>query len=131
MCNKKQVFFEVKETNYHINNLFLFTLKDKNGDLMTLNLNDFNELEGFLDFKIKWEKRIDIEEAQKYMQNVNPYIIPRNHQVQKAIDMAYDGDYSYFKDLNQAFKEPYSSNHETLMITPKENEIVTATFCGT
>jgi uncharacterized protein YdiU (UPF0061 family) len=116
---------------------FLKILEDNKLDFtqsftkLTHGLDSFGELEGFLDFKIKWEKRIDIEEAQKYMQNVNPYIIPRNHQVQKAIDMAYDGDYSYFIDLNKAFKEPYSSNHETLMITPKENEIVTATFCGT
>ena len=98
---------------------------------LTYELESFENIDGFLEFKNNWNKRINIEIAQKIMQKINPYIIPRNHQVQKAIDMAYDGDYSYFKYLNKAFKEPFSSKNESLMSAPNGNEIVTATFCGT
>jgi len=98
---------------------------------LTYDLNWFDKYQGFSQFKSKWESRIDTELAQAFMQKINPYIIPRNHQVQKAIELAYKGDFSYFKELNKAYKEPFSPKFESLMLAPQEGEVVTATFCGT
>jgi uncharacterized protein YdiU (UPF0061 family) len=98
---------------------------------LTYDLSWFEKFQGFSQFKSKWESRIDTEVAQAFMQKINPYIIPRNHQVQKAIELAYDGDFSYFKELNKAYKKPFSPKFESLMLAPQESEVVTATFCGT
>ena len=49
-----------------------------------------NELD---DFVSSWKKRNPSIDS---LNGVNPYLIPRNHQVQKVIDDAYEGDYVSF-----------------------------------
>lgn len=63
----------------------------------------------------------------------NPYIIPRNHQVEKAIRDAIAGDYNWFYFLVESFENPFNENEKVreLTIPPSENEVVTKTFCGT
>jgi uncharacterized protein YdiU (UPF0061 family) len=118
-------------------NSFLKILEDNKLDFtqsftsLTYDNDFFEKYDAYDEFKKKWEKRIDIDQAQKNMKEINPFIIPRNHHVQKAIEMSYLGDYSYFKELNLAYKEPFNSNNIELMKAPLKNEVVTATFCGT
>ncbi|NRA68940.1 MAG: YdiU family protein [Pseudobacteriovorax sp.] len=63
----------------------------------------------------------------------NPQLIPRNHQVQKAIDFAYQNDFQYLHTLWEAIKDPFSiaPEHQHLAAPPKEGERVYQTFCGT
>lgn len=67
------------------------------------------------------------------MQQANPVLIPRNHQVEAAIQQGYKGDFTLFHRLNEAWKTPYKENTEyaDLELAPLPDERVTQTFCGT
>lgn len=79
------------------------------------------------------EEGQDISAVKKQMNNINPYIIPRNHQIEKAIQKAHAGDYSYFKFLNQQLSGPFTETLDKKDLTspPKPEEVVHQTFCGT
>ena len=74
-----------------------------------------------------------LEQAITLMDSVNPYIIPRNHLVERSIESSITGDYNFFKRMVEAFKFPYKENKNNADLTkpPKPNEIVYQTFCGT
>lgn len=93
-------------------------------------------------FMHHWSERLECQEAQqdktkhmalKLMKKSNPVIIPRNHQVQKAILLAQRGDYQHFKDLNKALATPYDpcEKNDPFNKAPTPQEIVHHTFCGT
>ena len=67
------------------------------------------------------------------MKRHNPIYIPRNHLVEKAIEKSYEGDYSLFYELNEAWKRPYEKNRQDVILSsaPKPEERVKQTFCGT
>jgi len=66
------------------------------------------------------------------MQQVNPVLIPRNHQIERAIQDATKGDFSTFELLHEAWKNPFSeSKHPELEKAPLPHERVKQTFCGT
>ncbi|PIO96920.1 protein adenylyltransferase SelO [Pleomorphomonas carboxyditropha] len=73
-------------------------------------------------------------EAAAAMRAVNPAIIPRNHQVEKALDAIIDGsDGSAYIRLLQAVTRPFEDRPEDadLASPPRPEERVAATFCGT
>ena len=92
----------------------------------------------FGQFERRWREAIaaagqDPAEVRAQMNAVNPLFIPRNHQVERAIDAAIDGDLSIFNDLLEVTAEPYDE-HPALAsyaVPPEPHERVTATFCGT
>lgn len=118
-----------------------FTLSFRN--LSTLLLDDnqdslFKESSKFKTFFSSWKTRIkdqpeNIEKIAKSMNQVNPLYIPRNHQVEKAIRQAIEGDFSIFKELNLVLANPFQENIEfdKYKNPPRPEEIVTETFCGT
>jgi uncharacterized protein YdiU (UPF0061 family) len=67
------------------------------------------------------------------LDKVNPYFIPRNHHVQKAIDDSYQGNYKTFHRLNKAYQNPFEENEEfeDLALPPLKSERIYQTFCGT
>lgn len=71
--------------------------------------------------------------AAEIMGRTNPVFIPRNHQVERAIDHALNDDYSVFFDLVELLREPFSEQpqYADYKQPPTEAERVTATFCGT
>lgn len=82
----------------------------------------------------KWSQTI--EQNTDYlavMQESNPIVIPRNHQVERIIQDATDGDYSTFHEALDVWTRPYSQDHLDTLWTkaPTQEEIVQATFCGT
>lgn len=88
----------------------------------------------FAAWKTQWQKRIEAEDnPQELMRASNPYVIPRNHQIEAMIQSAVDGDYAPFHALSRVLTNPYDATPEGLPYTkpPKENERVEATFCGT
>ncbi len=68
-----------------------------------------------------------------FMDTVNPAVIPRNHQIEKAISDAVDGDYSPFHRLCAALAQPFADRKEfkDLQAAPRPEERVTKTYCGT
>ena len=63
----------------------------------------------------------------------NPLYIPRNHQIERAIDAAREGDLSVFKELREVLQNPFEENPRLGMYAepPEPRERVTQTFCGT
>lgn len=67
------------------------------------------------------------------MKKTNPVIIPRNHQVKKALKSSKDAKLGDLYNLIAAFKTHYEFNSltEKYMEEPAEEEKVRFTFCGT
>jgi uncharacterized protein YdiU (UPF0061 family) len=87
----------------------------------------------YLTWEKKWQNRVkNIPDAKPTMRQANPVIIPRNHIVEKAIQSALSGDFEPFYSLNGAIQKPYDYRGQcNFLNAPKEDEKVTATFCGT
>jgi uncharacterized protein YdiU (UPF0061 family) len=68
------------------------------------------------------------------MRRVNPLYIPRNHQIEKAIRAAVDGeDFGPFARLHQVLSRPYElqGDSEAYTLPPLPAERVLQMFCGT
>ena len=67
------------------------------------------------------------------LDEINPAYIPRNHQIQDAIDLAYENDFSKILEMIEVIKQPFTerSIYDIYASAPKENQKVSKTFCGT
>jgi uncharacterized protein YdiU (UPF0061 family) len=95
--------------------------------------NTFKELtynpEKFSNFDF-YEEWIKLNPNFESMKKINPYFIPRNHQVEMAIQDAQRGEFEKFKALVDGYKTPFKTNNE-LEKAPTKDQKVTQTFCGT
>ena len=73
------------------------------------------------------------DEAMELMRQNNPVYIPRNHQVERAIQAGVTGDFSVFERMNACLNAPFDRRDEfaEFELAPEPREVVTATFCGT
>ena len=73
------------------------------------------------------------QETKALMSRANPILIPRNHQIEKAIELGYNNDFSHFQRLQRALRSPYENKSEDqdLQTPASSSEKVTRTFCGT
>ncbi|MEJ2465973.1 MAG: YdiU family protein [Candidatus Thiodiazotropha sp.] len=92
----------------------------------------------FGDFESQWLQLIDSQpggrqQAAEMMASVNPVVIPRNHQVERAIQAAFQGDFSIFNELQQVLAEPFTEQPGLAHYSapPLEDERVKVTYCGT
>lgn len=71
--------------------------------------------------------------ARQLMRAANPRVIPRNHQLERAIQSAYRGDYSVMERLIAVLAQPYQllAENDEYSRPPCETERVRQTFCGT
>jgi len=90
------------------------------------------------DWLLKWHDRLNrqletLEESINLMKSVNPYVIPRNHQVEMALKDAVQGDMSTFQSLLKVLKSPFehSLNHKQYTLPPGPSKEVYKTYCGT
>lgn len=89
------------------------------------------------DWLARWRVRLEADagaDPQARMLAANPLLIPRNHEVERAIvEATRDGDFGHFQRLCELLKRPFDPKPEALAIaapaTPEE--AVTRTFCGT
>ena len=94
----------------------------------------FLDREAFDAWSEIWEKRLESEDnPTDLMRSVNPAVIPRNHRIEAMITSAVQGDYALFHTLQDALATPYDTPtvFPDLIHPPKDEERVTATFCGT
>ena len=129
-------FFEYLE-----NNQLDFTLSfRKLSNLVEEKTHDkfFPETDEFKDFLNIWRSRLQKEsksltEIKEQMDSVNPLYIARNHQVEKAIQAASNGDLSIFHEMNKVLQKPftYQAELDRYSLPPIPEEEVKATFCGT
>ena len=91
---------------------------------------------------IEWSKdwqsrrqanRGDSEAIDQAMRITNPTIIPRNHLVQRAIDLAEKSELDWVEALIERGAAPFEwrAGDEEWARPPSEDERVTRTFCGT
>ena len=116
----------MKEQELDYTNTFLF-LMDQEID----NKKNYQN-EKFDNWKIKWQKRLT-KDSNKLMQQNNPIIIPRNHNVESVLKSAESNDLTPFNDLLQALKNPYTNQkifNKYRSPARKTNEKY-QTFCGT
>ena len=80
-----------------------------------------------------WQQIADPTSCLAAMEQSNPTITPRNHQIEAVIQAAINGDYTPFHQLHQALSTPYQHNpaNNHLAQPPQPHQIVTETFCGT
>lgn len=86
----------------------------------------------------QWQARLKkngqpIKSSLSVMIANNPAIIPRNHNVEHALDSAVKGDFTPFYALLSAIKEPYNDRPEirAFQSPAPPGECVYQTFCGT
>lgn len=89
-------------------------------------------------FESRWRRRLaeqaqDAEMTKKVMDAANPLFIPRNHQVERAIRGAIDGDLTVFRELERTLRRPFETQADLAAYAepPRPDERVRRTFCGT
>ena len=89
----------------------------------------------------KWNKRFlkrhefeksDLRDRLDMMKSINPYITPKNFQIQKVIDAVEKGNYEALNSFCDAFKNPFEENSKTQVFdeVPGENEANIRTSCS-
>ena len=98
----------------------------------------FNEKNQIHEWLKDWKKVIknenkDINSLQADLNEINPVYIPRNHQIQQVIDLAYQNDFSKMLEMIEVIKQPFEESEEYSSYTkaPREEQKVQRTFCGT
>jgi len=99
---------------------------------------EFDDPGPYDDWATSWRARCarggsNEADRQELMRLANPAHIPRNHQVERAIQGALQGDHRLLFRLNAASAAPYdeTAHHEDLRRPPEPEEVVHRTFCGT
>ena len=89
--------------------------------------------EWFAQWRLNWHGEAGPLRRLDDMRAANPVRIPRNHQVEHAIQGAYRGDFAPFHRLVDALASPCAEQPEyaDLEVPPRSDEIVHQTFCGT
>ncbi|MDG1519454.1 MAG: YdiU family protein [Yoonia sp.] len=87
----------------------------------------FTDQAAFATWQAAWRAR---NPDAALMAQVNPQIIPRNHQVEAAIKAGQDGDFAPFHRLLAAVTTPYVADAE-FSAAPTLDQTVRRTFCGT
>ncbi|SET26188.1 protein adenylyltransferase SelO [Thorsellia anophelis] len=120
-------------------NTFLELMESLNPD--SLGINGFTQLSQdneFMTWFVEWKKRvalnsITIEQTIEWMKQSNPVIIPRNHQVEIALEAAYLGNMTPFERLLESLREPYQQSDKIVpyQMPPEGNDQSYRTYCGT
>ncbi len=90
----------------------------------------FSDTRAFDIWEARWQAR---DPDPSVMTAANPWLIPRNHQVEALIGAATKGDFAPFRRLHEAMSRPFEAQpgNEDLTRPPQPHEVVQATFCGT
>lgn len=142
--SKKLGLFDARPEDEALINQWLKFLEDEDLDFtvsfrqLAESANDLKDHSLFKDFSTRWNKRLDaqpqsLQDSIELMNHVNPVFIPRNHQVERAIQSALKGDYSVFREMNELLKAPFVDQEQFVAYkeAPKPEERIKGTFCGT
>ena len=106
-----------------------------NSDNFLAQFHQKNEVSGWIN---NWKSALNLEnknvgEIISNLNNTNPMYIPRNHQVQKAIEESYLGNLKVLEEMLEVLKNPFQENVSLSHYSeaPSEQQRVTQTFCGT
>ena len=94
------------------------------------------DVPAYRDWLPQWQKRLQSEpdDAGSRMRQVNPWIIPRNHQVEAVLEAAVnEGDFEPFERLHAALANPFTERADAARYAqaPPAGQPRYQTFCGT
>ena len=91
----------------------------------------------FQNWEIRWKERLktnndDPKKNLKIMRSVNPLVIPRNHKVEEALNLANHNNFKLLNELLEILSKPYDKNENLsdYQIPPFSKKKY-QTFCGT
>ena len=126
-------YLEAEELDYTLSFRDLANLVDQDAGSV-----GFKRTEAFEDFHQHWKRRVGSQglEAgaiQARMNRVNPVFIPRNHKIEEVIEAGLQDDFSPFHTMNEVLRNPFQEQpaFASFRSTPRPEEAVQATFCGT
>ena len=106
-----------------------------NSDNFLAQFHQKDEVSGWIN---NWKSALNLEnknvgEIILNLNNTNPMYIPRNHQVQRAIEESYLGNLKVLEEMLEVLKNPFQENVSLSHYSeaPSEQQRVTQTFCGT
>lgn len=73
----------------------------------------------------------EVRDPKSLMKQVNPMVIPRNHIVQEALDLAEEGNYELFFTLLDDVQHPYREPKEARLLERTDKDEPFITYCGT
>ena len=101
-------------------------------------LDEFSDEGLSKDFLEPWRQKLktqfdNINQAKEHLDSKNPWVIPRNHMVEQAIQAGYERDFQPLKEMLSVLENPFEeqSKFEIYAKAPNESEKVLRTFCGT
>ena len=94
------------------------------------------ETRGYTQWRQLWQQRLKAEAANPgaRMRRVNPWILPRNHQVETVLNAAVaEGDYGPFEHFHACLADPFTERTEAARYAqaPPAGLPRYQTFCGT
>lgn len=143
LMRKKIGLLDKQNDDVHLINDLLMIMKDEKLDFTNtftaLLTPDYRSgIDTFDKWIVKWHKRLSHEPhtfkaSVEMMKSVNPFIIPRNHQVEKALKEATLGNMDDFNQLLEALREPYVQSLDKVKYTlpPDGSDSNYKTYCGT
>jgi serine/tyrosine/threonine adenylyltransferase len=80
-----------------------------------------------------WQRIINNHphEYRSLMKDVNPVVIPRNHLVQEALDLAEGGNMELYNRILSDLKSPFTAPKETRLLQGGISDEPFVTYCGT
>ena len=151
MCEKIGLNGEKKENQTLLRNLLKIMMDNEADYTITFRnlskvlfedsdefFNQFSEKKEINAWLNNWKQALineykDLSKLTDRLNRINPVYIPRNHQVQLAIDLAYENDFSKMLEMIEVFKNPFKevSEYVSYSQAPLEKEKIRRTFCGT
>ena len=128
-------FMMDNESDFTITFRSLSDILLNNSDNFLAQFHQKGEVSGWIN---NWKSALSLEnknvgEIISNLNNTNPMYIPRNHQVQKAIEESYLGNLKVLEEMLEVLKNPFQENVSLSHYSeaPSEQQRVTQTFCGT
>ena len=145
MMRDKLGLFGEDSNDYELINELLNWMENSKADytnsfcyLMDVKLKDQKIYEDikFSSWFSKWEKRrlsnsVSKQKSLDLMRSSNPIVIPRNHNVEKALTLAGENKLEYLNKLLSILKKPYEIAKDYNDYQTASNDEKYQTFCGT
>ena len=100
---------------------------------------EYFKAKDFVNWHMAWKERLkknnkSLESSLKIMEENNPFVRPRNHKVEEALEaISIDGDIEPVKKLLKIVSKPYLKQDgiDSYTTNPPTNDSKYQTFCGT
>ena len=117
----------MKTNKYDYTNTFCYLMDMKNFDF-----NKFENLE-FLKWKEKWTKRTISQKKKSLdlMRKNNPIVIPRNHLIEKILEMASNDNFDQLNKFIKNIQNPYRFSDDKVYYQEGPDDSNYRNFCGT